>query len=255
MTTITADLTGRKAIVTGAASGIGLATVKMLAGAGAKVALNHLADDPRGAEQVAALTKAGLDIIAAPGNVAIPGQAENMIATAIQTLGGLDYLVNNAGTPNTAQPIPASNLDRLDEDFWQVILNTNLIGPFRCTRAAASALKASRGAVVNTTSIAGLGQQGSSSVYAASKSGLVSLTRSLARGLGPDVRVNAVAPGSVNSPWQRDWPEVMKHDASEKAVLKRRCEPEDIAEVIFFLCAGGRMITGETIVVDGGLTL
>ena len=152
-------------------------------------------------------------------------------------------------------PVPPDDLDRLDEDFWQTILNTNLIGPFRCTRAAVKALKASHGAVVNTASIAGLGQQGSSSVYAASKSGLVSLTRSLARGLGPEVRVNAVAPGSVNSPWQKDWPEQMKQESLEKAVLKRRCEPEDIAEVIFFLCVSGRMITGETIVIDGGLTL
>jgi NAD(P)-dependent dehydrogenase (short-subunit alcohol dehydrogenase family) len=94
-----------------------------------------------------------------------------------------------------------------------------------------------------------------SSAYAASKAGLVSLTRSLARGLGPEVRVNAVAPGSVNSPWQKDWPAERKQEAVDHAVLKRHCEPEDIAEVIFFLCAGGRMITGETIVVDGGLTL
>jgi 3-oxoacyl-[acyl-carrier protein] reductase len=116
-------------------------------------------------------------------------------------------------------------------------------------------LRKSRGAIVNTASIAGLGQQGSSSAYAASKAGLVSLTRSLARGLGPEVRVNAVAPGSVNSPWQKDWSQERKQEAVEHAVLKRHCEPEDIAEVIFFLCAGGRMITGEIIVVDGGLTL
>ncbi len=250
-----ADLEGKKALVTGASSGIGLAAVEMFARAGAKVALNHLPDDERGQAQVARLQGAGLDVMGAPGNVAVPGEAEAMVEKAIADLGGLDYLFNNAGTPVTSSPIAPSELDKLDEAFWQTILNTNLIGPYRCARAAAQALKASGGAIVNTASVAGTGQQGSSSAYAASKSGLVSLTRSLARGLGPEVRVNAVAPGAVNSPWQKDWPEERKQESIDRAVLKRRCEPEDIAEVVLFLCAGGRMITGQTIVIDGGLTL
>lgn len=252
---ITADLTGRKALVTGASSGIGLATVELFARSGATVALNHLPDDPRGPVEVERLRAEGFDIIVAPGNVAEPGNAEAMVEKAVQDLGGLDYLFNNAGTPVTSSPIPPDELDKLDEAFWQAILNTNLIGPYRCTRTAAAALKAARGAVVNTASIAGLGQQGSSSAYAASKSGLVSLTRSLARGLGPEVRVNAVAPGAVNSPWQKDWPEERKRASVENAVLKRRCEPEDIAEVVLFLCAGAAMVTGQTIAIDGGLTL
>lgn len=252
---IQADLTGRKALVTGAASGIGLATLELFARCGATVALNYLPDDPRGPEQVDRLRGAGLEIVAAPGNVAVPGEAEAMVETAISELGGLDFLFNNAGTPVTSKPIPPSELDRLDEEFWQTILSTNLIGPFRCARAAAPALKTAKGAIVNTASSAGVGQQGSSSSYAASKSGLVSLTRSLARGLGPEVRVNAVAPGAVNSPWQKDWPEERKRASIENAVLKRRCEPEDIADVVLFLCAGGAMITGQTILIDGGLSL
>ena len=252
---IQADLTGRKALVTGASSGIGLATLELFARSGATVALNYLPDDPRGPEQVDRLRADGLEIVAAPGNVAVPGEAEAMVETAISVLGGLDYLFNNAGTPVTSQPIPPDDMDKLDEEFWQKILNTNLIGPFRCARVAAPALKAAKGAIVNTASVAGMGQQGSSTSYAASKTGLVSLTRSLARGLGPEVRVNSVAPGAVNSPWQKDWPEERKRASIEKAVLKRRCEPEDIAEVVLFLCAGGAMITGQTIVIDGGLTL
>jgi len=252
---IRADLANRKALVTGASSGIGLATLELFARSGAKVALNHLPDDARGPEQVARLKAAGVDVIAAPGNVAEPGEAEQMVKAAIQDLGGLDYLFNNAGTPVASAPVPPDDMDRLDEAFWQTILNTNLIGPFRCARAASTALRTAKGAIVNTASVAGLGQQGSSSAYAASKSGLVSLTRSLARGFGPDVRVNAVAPGAVNSPWQKGWPEERKQATIEKAVLKRRCEPEDIAEVVLFLCAGGAMVTGQTIVVDGGLTL
>jgi len=250
-----ADLKGRTAIVTGGASGIGLATVELLARNNARIALNHLPADPQGPAQIARLQNAGLDVIGAPGDVSDPDSAATMVTDAIKALGRLDYLVNNAGTPNTNKPIPPSELERLDEDFWHIILNTNLIGPFRCAKAAAPALRESHGAIVNTASIAGLGQQGSSSAYAASKAGLVSLTRSLARGLGPEVRVNAVAPGSVNSPWQKDWPEERKQEMIQRAALKRMCESEDIAEVIFFLCAGGRMITGETVVVDGGVTL
>ncbi|HXO02450.1 MAG TPA: SDR family NAD(P)-dependent oxidoreductase, partial [Stellaceae bacterium] len=136
---ITIDLSGKTALVTGAASGIGLATVEMFARAGATVALNHLPDDPRGAEQVERLKAQGHRIIAAPGNVAQPVEAETMVGRAIDALGRLDYLFNNAGTPATPTPIPFAELDRLTEGFWQTILNTNLIGPFRCAHAAVPA--------------------------------------------------------------------------------------------------------------------
>jgi 3-oxoacyl-[acyl-carrier protein] reductase len=252
---ISADLTGKTALVTGSASGIGLATVEAFARCGATVALNHLSDDPRGAEQVARLKAAGHRIIAAPGNVAKPGEAEAMVVRAIDALGRLDFLVNNAGTPATPTPIPFADLDRLDENFWQAILNTNLIGPFRCTHAAVAALRRAKGAICSTASIAGVQGSGSSIPYATSKAGVINLTRSLARTLAPDVRVNAVAPGFVDSPWNREWPADRKAQSIERTPLQRACTPADIAEVIFFLCAGGAMITGQTIIVDGGLTL
>nr|WP_272214421.1 SDR family oxidoreductase [Marinicella sp. W31]MDC2880027.1 SDR family oxidoreductase [Marinicella sp. W31] len=252
---IRADLTGKRALVTGGASGIGLATVTMLAEMGAQVAINHLEGDPAGPAKVSELQAKGLDVIAAPGNISIPGNAEAMIETAVDAMGGLDYLVNNAGTSGTQDKIPPSDLDKMTEDFWQLLIGTNLIGPFRCAHAAAPSLKQSRGAIVNMTSIAGMGQQGSSIAYAASKSGLVSLTRSLARGLAPDVRVNAVAPGQTRTPWTDDWPEERKQWARDLAVLKRRSEPEDIAEAVLYLCAGASMVTGHVLVVDGGMTL
>ncbi|MEP3329163.1 SDR family oxidoreductase [Sedimentitalea sp.] len=252
---ITADLAGKRALVTGGASGIGLAIVTMLARMGAKVAINHLEDDPAGAAKVAELSEQGLDVIAAPGNISIPGSAEKMVETAIAEMSGLDYLVNNAGTSGTRDKIPPSDLNQMTEDFWQLLLGTNLIGPFRCAHAAASALKESRGAIVNMASIAGIGEQGSSIAYAASKSGLVSLTRSLARGLAPEVRVNAIAPGQTKTPWTEDWPEERKQWARDQAVLKRRSSPEDIAETALFLCAGASMVTGHVLVVDGGMTL
>jgi len=252
---ITADLSGKRALVTGGASGIGIATVTMLAERGATVALNHLEDDPAGPARVAELDARGLKVIAAPGNVSVAGSAEAMTAGACDALGGLDYLVNNAGTSGTADKIPPGELDRMTEDFWQTLLQTNLLGAFRCAHAAAEALRASHGAIVNVTSIAGLGEQGSSIAYSASKSALVSLTRSLARGLAPEVRVNAVAPGQTRTPWTDNWPEERKQWAVDRSVLKRRSEPEDIAEAILYLCAGARMVTGHVLVVDGGMTL
>src|SRR3954447_21911200 len=116
---ITADLSGKAALVTGGASGIGLATVEAFARCGATVALNHLADDARGMQQVERLKGQGYKVISAPGNVSKPGEAEAMASRAIDALGRLDFLVNNAGTPATPAPIPFADLDRLSEDFWQ----------------------------------------------------------------------------------------------------------------------------------------
>jgi 3-oxoacyl-[acyl-carrier protein] reductase len=252
---ISADLTGKTALITGAASGIGLAAVEIFSRCGATVALNHLPDDPRGPAQVERLKAEGRRVVAAAGDVSRAGQAERMVASAIDALGRLDFLINNAGTPATPTPIPFSDLDALTEDFWSTILTTNLIGPFRCAHAAATALRAARGAICNTASIAGVMGSGSSIPYATSKAGLINLTRSLARTLAPEIRVNAVAPGFVDSPWNKDWPADRKQTSIERTPLKRACRPEDIAETMFFLCAGAAMITGQTVIVDGGLTL
>ena len=252
---ITADLSGKTALVTGGASGIGLATVEAFARSGATVALNHLPDDTRGMQQIERLKGQGHRVISAPGNVSKPGEAEALVSRAIDALGRLDFLVNNAGTPATPAPIPFAEFDRLTEDFWQTILNTNLIGPFRCTHAAVGALKAAKGAICSTASIAGTQGSGSSIPYAASKAGVINLTRSLARALAPDIRVNAVAPGFVDSPWNKDWPADRKVASVERTPLKRACTPQDIAETAFFLLVGSSMITGQTVIVDGGLTL
>ncbi len=243
---IGADLAGKRALVTGGASGIGLATAQALVRCGVRVAINHLADDPRGPEAAAAL-----GAISAPGNVAVPGEAEAMVARAIDALGGLDILINNAGTPVSPEPVPYPDLDRLDEDFWQAILSTNLIGPFRCTRAAAPALRAARGCIVATASTAGLGGQASSLAYATSKAGLINLTRNLAKALAPDIRVNAVAPGLTRTPWTDTWPEDRKRRSLADTALGRFVEPQDIADAMVFLCAQPA-ITGQVVVVDCG---
>ena len=249
------ELRGRRALVTGGASGIGLAVVRMLAGAGARVAVNHLPGDARAEAVLAELRAGGHDVLAAPGDVGDAMDGPRMVADAIAALGGLDFLVNNAGTPGTSTLIPPAALDRMDEALWRTVLEVNLLGTFRCAKAAAPALSAAAGAVVNVASIAGIDSPGSSMAYGASKAGVISLTKNLARALSPAVRVNAVAPGAVDSPWMVEWTEERRAASAAKALLKRRCQPEDLAEVILFLLAGAGMVTGQTLVVDGGLTL
>jgi 3-oxoacyl-[acyl-carrier protein] reductase len=249
------ELTGKTALVTGGASGIGLALVTQLARNGARVAINHLADDARGPEQVAKLRAEGLDVISAPGNVGDAVDGVRMVEQAVRDLGRLDYLANNAGTPGSRTTIAPKELDRITDELWDTLLQVNLVGVFRCTKAAAPALRAAKGAVVNTASIAGLGSVGSSMAYGATKAGVVSLTKNLARALAPEVRVNAVAPGAVDSSWMIEWSNEQRSGSIDKALLKRRCTTDDLAEVMLFLLAGAAMVTGQTVTVDGGLTL
>jgi len=252
---ISYDLAGKAALVTGGASGIGLATAAMLARNGANVAVNFLPDDGRGKDAVAALRSEGFKAVEAPGDVGDAAGCGRMVAKAIDDLGRLDLLVSNAGTPGTRHKIEPRELELVTEELWNTLLQVNLLGVFRCAKAAAPALKASHGAIVNTASIAGLGRAGSSLSYSATKAGVVSLTQNLARALGPEVRVNAVAPGAVDSTWMVEWTDEQRRASIEAAALKRRCTPDDIAEVIVFLGFGAAMVTGQTIVVDGGLTL
>jgi len=252
---LSTDLSGKLALVTGGASGIGLATATLLARCGATVAINHLPDDPRAIAEIERLTADGLKVIAAPGSVSEEDTVYAMVRTAIDDLGGLDILINNAGTPGGTKPIEFTDLDAMTSEFWNNILSTNLLGPYRCSHAAADALKAGDGgAIVSTASIAGINSVGSSIAYGASKAGLINMTRNLARALSPKVRVNAVAPGLVRSPWTENWPEERKKTSIEATLLKRYVETDDIAQTMLFL-ATHPAITAEIIVVDAGRDL
>jgi 3-oxoacyl-[acyl-carrier protein] reductase len=145
---ISADLNGKCVLVTGGLSGIGLAAVKTFAACGARVAVNHLPNDPATKQVLDELNQNGYLIVSAPGDVSDPDQTETMVEQAIETLGRLDVLINNAGTSNTREPIAFDDLDAMSEAFWAKIMQTNLIGAFRCARAASPALRSAKGVIV-----------------------------------------------------------------------------------------------------------
>jgi 3-oxoacyl-[acyl-carrier protein] reductase len=243
-------LHGMRALVTGSASGIGLATAARLASSGAHVAMNDLPTDAL-ARAVGDLQARGFQVVAVPGDLSRSATAREVALKSLALLGGLDYLVNNAGAPGTRAPIPPADLDALTDDFWDRMLRVNLLSAFWMTKALAAALTQAHGAVVNTVSVAALGGGGSSTAYATAKAGLACLTRELARGLAPAVRVNGIAPGYVNSNWECSFGD-MDAAAQASVPLQRVGEPEDYAEVIVYLCAGAAYITGEIVPVTGG---
>jgi 3-oxoacyl-[acyl-carrier protein] reductase len=247
-------LRAKRVLVTGGASGIGLATAQLFARSGAHVAMNDLAGDSL-TLAVQRMRGEGLSVEAVPGDLGVSSTASATAARALDALGGrLDYLVNNAGAPFTRAPIPPSELDALTDDFWDRILRVNLLSAFWMTKALAGALEESRGAVVNTVSISAFGGGGSSTAYATAKAALAGLTRELARGLAPAVRVNGIAPGLVNSNWECSFGD-LEASAKLSVPLGRVGQPEDYAQLIVFLCAGAAYITGEVIPITGGLRI
>ena len=178
------------------------------------------------------------------------GAPERMVAAALERWGRLDVLVNNAGT--TAL-IPHQDLEAASVDVWRHIFEVNVFGTWAMSVAAMAALREAHGAIVNVTSIAGVRPTGSSIPYAASKAALNHLTVLLANVAGPEVRVNAVAPGLIDTPWTEEW-ETVRDVVRQVAPLKRSGRPEDVAQVILDV-AGAAYMTGQVVVVDGGLTI
>lgn len=248
------QLEGCCALVTGGASGIGLSTVRRMSQSGCKVAINYLPNDTKAEEQIQQLKEEGFDVEGFAHALG-DGKEHELIQAVINKTGRLDVLVNNAGTPGTNKSIPPQDLDAVTDAMWNEVLDVNLLGLFRLTRAAAPFLKEYSGSVVNVASVSALSSRGSSMAYAASKAGVVSLTRHLAVALAPQVRVNAVAPGAVDSTWRVEWTEEQRKASIEKAPLGRRCSTDDIAESIVYLGFSAPMVTGQTLIIDGGLIL
>jgi ketoreductase RED2 len=243
---MSAAASGRVVIVTGSSSGIGAAIARAFADIGAGVVVNSVRSVREGEAIAAALP----DAVYVPGDIADPEAARRLVDTALERWGRLDTLVNNAGT--TAL-IPHHDLEAASVEVWRRIFEVNVFGTWSMTVAALPALREAKGSVVNISSIAGLRPTGSSIPYAASKAALNHMTVLLAKVVGPEVRINAVAPGLIDTPWTADW-EFVRSVVEQAAPLKRIGQPGDVAEVVLAL-AQSSYVTGQVVAIDGGLTL
>lgn len=243
--------TRKVALVTGSATGIGRAVAVRFAKEGLALAVNYSRSRKEAEETLAAVKGQGVPAILCEANVADEPAVKRMVARVREELGGLDVLVNNAGTTHF---IEHTNLAALTEQVWKDIFSVNMMGTFYCTREAMPLLQARSGCIVNVTSVAGLQGHGSSIPYAASKAAVNCMTKSLARAFGPRVRVNAVAPGPVLTRWLADHRDRVEQSL-QLTPLGRAAEPDDIADAVFFLALGTTLMTGQVVVVDGGRTM
>jgi ketoreductase RED2 len=242
-----AGLEGKVALVTGSSSGIGAATARMLADAGATVVVNSSTSVEPGLALAAELPGASY----VQADVSDENAAQALVDTTVERHGRLDILINNAGTTAV---IPHPDLTAATPDVWRRIFGVNVIGTWQVTVAAVEHLKKTGdGTIVNVSSLAGHRAVGSSIPYAASKAALSHVTVLLANVLGPEIRVNAVAPGLVDTPWTADWDDVRAF-VKAQAPLGRSGTAHDIADVILSLVTA-RYVTGEVVQVDGGLHL
>jgi NAD(P)-dependent dehydrogenase (short-subunit alcohol dehydrogenase family) len=241
------SLSGKVALVTGGSRGIGKGIAKALADAGARVMITS-----RNAESCAATAKElGANVDFEPGHIGRPDDMERVIGATLERLGGLDVLVNNAATNPYAGPTIDVDLAR-----WQKTLEINLTAPLLWTQCAwRRALKARGGAIINISSVGGLGTNPILGVYDVTKAALIHLTKQLAAELGPKVRVNAIAPGLIKTDFARVlWDEGRGEEVAKAYPLKRLGEPDDVGAAAAFLADDEKSgwITGQTIVLDGG---
>jgi 3-oxoacyl-[acyl-carrier protein] reductase len=239
------------ALVTGSARGVGRACAVRFAKLGFAVVVNYSKSEAEALETLNLIEAEGAPVLLCKANVASEAEVTEMIAATEAAFDRLDVLVNNAATTHF---VAHTDLDALTEQVWRDILGVNLMGAFYCTRAAMPLLKATKGNVVNVTSVAGLTGQGSSIPYCASKAALNCMTQSLARAFGPDVRVNAVAPGPILTRWL-EGREAQVAKYLEQTPLARAATPDDIADAILYLATGTTLTTGQVLVVDGGRTM
>jgi len=228
------DPDGKVCLITGGGTGIGRATALLLARNGADVAVNYSRSEAEAQETVEAIEKLGRRALKVQADVADNRAVTSMLNTVLQRLGRLDILVNNAGWTRF---IDFKDLDAVDDETWDRTMAVNVKGPFYCARAAAEPMrKAGAGVIVNVSSLAGILARGSSIPYAASKSALNIVTRALA-----------------HTRWIKDQKAFVR-SAQLQTPMRRIADPDDIAQAILSLIAGNDFITGQIMIVDGGMT-
>ena len=256
------DVTGRVVLITGASSGVGAALAEKLAAMGAKVMVNYSRSAEAANAVVARISEAGGRALAVQADVSEESECKKLVRATIEHFGRLDALVNNAGTTTF---VPHDQLDALTEDIWLRTLRVNLIGAFMMSREAACHIEAAGGGeIIMTSSIASMTANGSSIAYCASKAGMNSLTRTLAKTLGKKkIRVNAVLPGLIDGDWAfNTWGggdteqyDGLKKMFSDQTPLGHVVTPEDVADSILALITGSDFVTGQLVAIDSGFTL
>jgi len=245
------------AVITGAARGVGRATALKLANAGCHIVINYRSSKEDALQTVKAIEACGVRALAIQGDICDDRFCRELMETAFTEFGRLDILVNNAGT--TAF-IPHDDLDQVQAGHWENLFSTNVKAVFQCTRAARPWMeKNGDGEIVNVGSIAGIRGTGSSIPYSASKGATHTLTLSLARVLGPHIRMNAIAPAFIAGEWLEEGLgesfEAAKKVCENSAILGKVCQPKDVADAIVSLITGSDLVTGQILVCDGGALL
>ena len=245
-------------IITGSATGVGAATAILLAEKGCNVVINYTRSKDEAMETAKHVEELGAETIVIQADVSKDDECKAMVTEAIKKWGRIDYLVNNAGQTKFN---PFENLDGLTIDDFQSIYAVNVVGAYQMIKAVVPHMKkAGSGAIVNDSSLAGINSVGSSIAYVTSKAALNAMTKSLAHVLGPEIRINAVAPGPIKTRWLKggmsdEAYESLIEQAETNLPLKKVASAEDVAEVLVWFLEGAPLITGEILIVDSGAHL
>jgi 3-oxoacyl-[acyl-carrier protein] reductase len=238
------------ALVTGGGTGIGRGISLAFAREGGQVAVNYSKSRDKAEDTARRIKAAGGHAVALQGDVSKEADARRLVEAVAKEWGRLDILVNNAGW---TRPTPHTDLEALTDEVWQKTLGVNLLGAWYCIKHAIPYMqRQGRGVIINVTSVAAFHGMGSSMAYCASKAGLTSLSRSLARAFGPTIRVNNLAPGLVDTGFV-DWPPEVYEEGRRAVSTPDIPQVEDLAEAAVFLAAEARATTGSTLFVDGGV--
>lgn len=242
------EIQGKNVFITGSTRGIGLAIAHRFAQLGANIVLNGRSEISK--DLLAQFSNYGVQVVAVSGDVSTAADAEAMVGQATELLGTVDILVNNAGITTDKLML------KMTEEDFESVLKVNLTGSFNMTKAVLkSMIKARQGAIINVASVVGLMGNVGQANYAASKAGLIGLTKSVAREVaGRGVRVNAIAPGFIESDMTASISDEMKAAMVTQIPMKAFGQPEQVAEVAVFL-AQQEYLTGQVLAIDGGLTM